>query len=149
MNKELTLEQMKRMSSDEIINVYRNGYRLSDRGVCRNMMGSIMGLGPATCPASIVQGTLKPCMLNLSTAGTPPYTCKFYVDGVVKVSLGGITVMPWGFGYVFAETPGPHVCKGELTDSCATGAKVVSSDPCTITIVAPCPDPVVALTIPA
>ncbi len=135
MNRELTLEQIKGMSSDEIINAYRQGYRLED-------------MSPATCPTSIIQGTIKSNITIAHTGGTPPYTFKFYVDEVVKVSSIPVANTTWGLEYTFSETVGSHVYKGEVTDSCATGAKVVS-DSCTITIVAACATPAITLTIPA
>ncbi len=148
MNRELTLEQMKRMSSDEIINAYRNGYRLSDCGVCGS---NIVVLNPATCPTSIIQGTTKTLTIAVTTAGTKPYTLKFYVDGVLKAVTATWDDVnnKFTWSYTFSETVASHAYAAEIVDSCATGAKTSNRDTCTIAIVAPCATPAVTLTIPA
>lgn len=148
MSKVLTLEQMKRMSPDEIMSAYRNGYKLSECNTCGGK--NIIGLNPATCPTSIVQGTTKTLTVAVTTAGTSPYTLKFYVDGVQK------TISPtWDsvnnrftFSWTFSETITSHTYATEITDSCVTGAKTSNRDTCTVNIVAPCTIPAVILTIP-
>lgn len=52
----LTLEQIKRMSLDEITNAYRNGYRLSDCGICGD---NVVRLNPATCKSEILNLKLR------------------------------------------------------------------------------------------
>lgn len=148
MNKELTLEQMKRMSPDEIMSAYRNGYKLSECNTCGGK--NIIGLNPATCPISIVQGTTKTLTIAVTTAGTLPYTPKFYVDTVLKTitttwdAINNRFTFPW----TFSETVASHTYATEVTDSCATGIKTSNRDICTISIVAPCAIPAVTLTIP-
>lgn len=151
MNKVLSLEQMKRMSSDEIVNAYRNGYRLSDSPIsmgCRTCGDNITRLNPASCPLSMIQGTTKTLSLTVTTAGTPPYTLKFYVDNVQKTitsTWSGNTVT---WSWLFNEPVGSHAYAAEVTDSCATGIKTSNRDTCTINVIAACVSPVVALTIP-
>lgn len=147
MNKVLTLEQMKRMPIDEIVSAYKNGYGLS----CNTCEGkNIIGLNPATCPTSIVQGTTKTLTVAVTTAGTLPYTLKFYVDGVQKtVSATWDSVNSrFTFSYTFSDAIGSHTYATEITDSCATGIKTSNRDTCTVGIVAPCTTPAVVLTIP-
>lgn len=155
-NRVLTLEQMKRMSSDEILSYYRNGYRLAGCADCEKELytgleHSIMGLNPASCPASIVQGTTKTLSLQVTIAGTPPYTIHFIVDGVAKTvapTWSGSTVT---FSYTFNESIGSHTYAAYVTDSCTAGSKSSNTDTCPINIVAPppvCTTPAVVLTIP-
>jgi len=156
LNKILSLEQMKRMSSDEIANAYRNGYRLSDSPIntgCRTCGDNITGLdlatlNPASCPPSIIQGTTKTLSLTVTTAGTPSYTLKFYVGNVLKTitpAWSGNTVT---WSWIFNEPVGSHVYAAEVTDSCATGIKTSNRDTCTISVIMACINPVVVLTIP-
>lgn len=147
MNKILTLEQMKRMPIDEIVTAYKNGYGLS----CNACEGkSIVGLNPASCPTSIVQGTTKTITVAVTTAGTPPYTPKFYIDGVLKTitatwdTVNNRFTFPW----TFSETITSHAYATEVVDSCVTGAKTSNRDTCTISIIAPCATPAVVLNIP-
>jgi len=138
---------MKRMSIDEIVSAYKNGYGLSC-GKCGER--GMMGLNPATCPASIPQGTTKTLTMAVTTAGTPPYTPKFYVDGVQKTisATWDSANNKFTFSWIFNETITSHTYATEIVDSCATGAKTSNRDVCTISIVAPCAIPTVVLTIP-
>lgn len=148
MNKILTLEQMKRMSIDEIVDSYRNEYRLSCK-TCEE--GNISRLSPASCPTSIIQGTTKILTAAVTTQGTPPYTPKFYVDGIQKiiVSTWDSANNRFTFSWTFDETVANHTYAIEVVDSCATGVKTSNRDVCTINIVAPCLNPTVVLTIPS
>lgn len=150
MSKILTLEQMKRMSPDEMMNAYRNGYKLSECKTCGGR--DMMGLNPASCPASIVQGTTKTITIAVTTAGTPPYTPKFYVDGSQKtISATWDSVNNrFTFSWIFNENVASHTYATEITDSCVTGAKTSNRDTCTVSITTPivCTTPAVTLTIP-
>lgn len=161
-NRVLTLEQMKRMSSDEILSYYRNGYRLAGCNECSKEQGDriylseygamIMGLNPASCPASIVQGTTKTLSLQVTTVGTPPYTIHFIVDGIAKTVAPTWSGNIGSFSYTFNESIGSHTCSAYVTDGCTAGSKTSNTDTCPINIVAPppvCITPAVVLTIPA
>ncbi len=160
MNRFLTLEQMKRMSIDEIVYSYKQGYALplSSCKTCgkdslrgNKLNGRTMRLGPASCPTSIVQGTTKPITIA-GTGGTPPYRYQFFINNILYKDVLGQTG-PYTWNKEFGENPGTYTLKVRLTDSCSSGAKVVE-DSCTITITAPPPPPLVCgtqsviLTIP-
>ncbi len=145
---------------EEIINVNEIMYRISSNDqltleqkndiINQLRQGRTTTLSPATCPTQIIQGTSKNVTVAVTTAGTPPYTFRFYADTAVKAGpyTGTATETSHIFnGVVFNEALGSHVYKGEIVDSCATGAKT-SEDHCSITIVAACTVPVVQLTIP-
>lgn len=128
----LTLEQIKRLSTDDIVNHYRNGYKLSG---CKNCLGAtIRGLSPASCIESIVQKTTRTISLSVN-AGTPPYTLHFLVDGVEK------TVAPtWSgnnvtFSYTFIESLGNHTYGTYIIYNCGVGSLSSNTDSCTINIV--------------
>lgn len=150
MNKVLTIEQLKKMSQEEIIEAYKNGYRLEEKIEkvgCKECENTVLELGTVSCPSSLPKGIAKTVTLSLTTAGTPPYTYKFYADGVLKHTSPSISDTTHSFSYTFDETAGSHTYKGEVTDSCPTGAKSDSSQ-CTITITV-CPVPVLNMTIPS
>lgn len=149
MNKVLTIEKIKKMSQEEIIEAYRNGYRLEEKieKVECTECNTTQQLGTVSCPSSIPKGTAKTVILSLTTAGTPPYTYKFYADGALKYTSPSTSDTTHSFSYTFDETAGSHTYKGEATDNCPTGVKSDSSQ-CTITITV-CPVPVLNMTIPS
>lgn len=154
MYKTVTLEQMKRMSIDDIVNLYKDGYGLEPScKSCGNGETNYYSnrLGPASCPESIIKGTTKTLTVSVITPGTKPYTLKFYVDGSLKTisATWDDTNNRFIFVWTFNETVGNHTYATEIVDSCATSVKTSNRDICTINIVAPCGIPEVVLTIPA
>lgn len=149
----LKLEDMQRMSIDEIIDKYSNGYRLGPSQMSLNIEGiqtCIQTL--ATCLSTIQQGTTKNIVATLTTPGTPGYVYKLYIDNVLietYPTTGTTNDTSRTFSHIFNESPGSHTYKTELIDSCTSpGPKTVSdSCPVTITTVA-CPTPVVFTACP-
>lgn len=132
----LTLDTIKYMTIDEIIDAYKNGYVLDQ-------------LSPATCPSSILQGLTKNITVTLTSVGTPGYVYKLYVDGALKQTYPTTGKTPDTshiFSYTFSEAPGSHIVKAELTDSCST-PKIVS-DQCAVNITV-CTTPIVSITCPS
>lgn len=117
----LDLEDLKRMSIEEKIEIFKQGYQLYDKSQIETL---------AQCPSSIIKGTAKTIALNLPTTGTPPYIYKFYADGALKHTSPSTNSSTYSLSYKFDETVGSHAYKGEVTDGCA----ITVSDPCTLNI---------------
>lgn len=128
----LTLEQIQKLSTDDIINHYRNGYKLSG---CKNCLDTtIRGLSPASCIGSIVQGTTRTINLSVNP-GTSPYTLHFLVDGVEKSVAPTWSGNNVTFSYTFIESLGNHTYGTYITDNCGVGSLSSNTDSCTINIV--------------
>jgi len=97
--------------------------------------GSPLKLSPATCPASITQGTSHSVTIS-GTGGVAPYTITFYVNGVARSTVPNLSSPTTTFNTVFNDPAGSYTVKGEIKDSCSP--QQVVSDQCTVTIVAPC-----------
>jgi len=140
-NKTISLESMKNMSIDEILELYRNGYRLE-------LLPSETVMSPtASCPTNIMQGTTHTIRVERdpTKTGTPDYVYKWYLDGTLKETYptsGKTSDTSHTFTYTFNEAVGSHTIKGEITDSC----NKTSTEQCTITIVV-CPDLQTNLTV--
>lgn len=138
----LEINQMHKMSIDDIVSMYRQGYRLEelypnmDKILPYSPRGEYEFMSPATCPTPIVQGTTKTLTIAVTTLGTPSYTPKFYVDGALKTitatwnSSNNSFTFPWTFN----ETVASHTYAAEVVDSCITGVKTSNRDTCTVTI---------------
>lgn len=149
--RKILVENLKNMSTDQLVGLYRQGYSIEGVEEIIPPYPEYISLSPATCPGTITQGTTKTVTVAITTVGTEPYTLKFYVDDVQK------TVSPtWDgtnkrftFPWTFNETVGTHKYAAEVVDSCATGAKTSNRDYCNINIAAVCVEPVVTMTIPS
>lgn len=117
----LTLDifKMKDMSIEEIINLYNQGYSLN--------------MNYLSCPSAIQRGQAKDITLQVTNAGTPPYTYKFYVDGSLKYTGGPKNEISQIFNHSFNESIGSHAYKGEIIDSCSP-TPFTMNIPCTISI---------------
>lgn len=172
MEKTITLEHIKNLSIEDITRLYRQGYSIegTQNTGCSScgqnkmiivptgitLQGTIQGLA-GNC-GNIVQGTSKNLNVSVTTAGTPPYTFKIYrasgtnaTTGFAQIEstyVGGTSETSHSFSHVFNESVGSYTFRGEITDSCSTGVKMVNSD-CnvTITTVISCTNPMVAMTI--
>lgn len=121
----LDLEDLKRMSIEEKIEIFKQGYQLYDKSDVVSHTETL-----ARCPSSIIKGIAKTITLSLPTTGTPPYIYKFYADGVLKHTSPSTNSSTYSLSYKFDETVGSHAYKGEVTDGCA----ITVSDPCTLNI---------------
>lgn len=135
----LNLKDMRDKPIDEIINLYRQGYRVG----C-----TIEGLNPASCPQSgqKIQGTTDTITLAVTTATVAPYTPIWSVDGVEQTinatwdDANSQFTFPWTFNEEGSADPGtPHTYAGSIKDSCAAGAKTSEADSCTVNIVTAAP----------
>lgn len=122
LDKLLTLEHMQEMPIDQIVELYRQGYRLE------GVDGPIKKL--SSCTGAIVQGTVKTITMTPS-GGTPPYKLDFLVDGSNAGSWTGITGAQT-FSHTFSEPFGNHTYSVNITDGCIVPQ--VNTDQCTITI---------------
>lgn len=117
----LDLEDLKRMSIEEKIEMFKQGYQLYVKSQIETL---------AKCPSSIIKGTTKTITLSLPTTGTAPYIYKFYADGTTKHTSPSTNSSTYSFSYKFDENVGSHAYKGEVTDGCA----ITKSDSCTLII---------------
>lgn len=139
----LKLDQVQRMSIDEVVNMYRHGYRLeeiypkiddivpySKRGYPYQFMN------PAICPTSpITKGTTKDIKLEVTSPGTPPYTFKVQRDDTeILTYTGGATETSKIWPHNFDEIPGTYNFNAFIKDSCPTGSKTSNIDSCSITV---------------
>lgn len=134
-SKNLTVKQIKNMSQDQILDMYKNGYKLT--------------LSPAVCPISKRYGTAGSITVS-ANSGTPPYIFKVYIDGnLIYTYNGSLTETLHEFSHTFVESIDTHEYGGEVVDSCPVesgGPKTSTRDTCNITIIG-CPIPVASLTI--
>lgn len=127
----LDINQMQKMSIDEIVGLYKQGYRLSDGPI---------GIGIkslATCPTGgvVQKGSTKNIKVDVTAAGTPPYTFKVQREGTeILTYTGGATEISKTWPYVFNEALGTYTYKGLVIDSCSSGAKTSPGDTCTVTV---------------
>lgn len=150
-NKVLTLEQMKKMSQEEIISAYRNGYVLEGMekagcGGCGVQVAGIKALATTCTKTSAFVGetiTLK----AKGTGGTPPYTIDLFIGAVLLQRSTGIdanievsksyTIQTSDVGILTANTT--------IIDSCPGGSKTCT-ELCPITVVE-CPVPTCSFTV--
>ncbi len=148
--KPLSAQQLNRLqnsSMDNLIESYKNGFRIESEDMLNIRSGGILKLGKSTCPteSQIVAGTTKTIPITLF-GGTPPYTVNWKIDGILanswkNISNEGIQTFDWTFN----ESLGSHIYLTEILDSCPTGIRSDSSS-CTINIVqettsTPTPEP--------
>lgn len=150
-DKKLSLDSMKNLSIDEIINLYRQGYILENIDNVDKTFSSLSllsplelespkigGLSPANCPSTnVIQGTQKAITIAFS-GGVPPYIYHFYRDGNAIHTSSSTTTSSYQFSYTFSQingdTTGPHRYLTNVTDSCPNGSQTSGSDWCDITI---------------
>lgn len=122
------MTQLKNMSLNELVNEYKHGFRLLT-GSCGN----------------IIQGTSKSLNVNMTTAGTLPYTFKIYrasglnattgFEQIETTYVGLATETNHSFPHLFNEAFGNYTFRGEITDSCLTPITVTND--CNVSIIAP------------
>jgi len=137
----LDINQMQEMHIDQIVGLYRQGYRLSDNPMYNNPMSdSPVGIGIkslGTCPTGgvVQKGSTKNIKVDVTTAGTPPYTFKVKRgDTEILTYTGGAADISKTWPYTFNEALGTYTYKGFVTDSCAAGSRTSAEDTCTITL---------------
>lgn len=145
--KKLSIDIFNCLSPDEILNLYRQGYKLnelsfstkpyaSDNSSERNLEYGFMNgkiiKKMSSCVSSIVQGTTK--IFNVTaSSGTPPYSVYLIIDGGSPIVLGTIlTPKTQSFSHIFNESIGSHTYMIKIIDSCSVSHS--SSDQCTINI---------------
>lgn len=124
-NKVLDIENISQMPFDDVLSLYRQGYRLGTESNIR----SLATCKGATCPCSIQTGAVLTLSTSV-TSGTAPYVYHWSVtkpDGTIDTSLTGASNQ-----YTFATT-GNYTVSVNVTDSCASGAKTSNTDSCVIT----------------
>lgn len=158
----LNLDSMKNLSIDEIINLYRQGYRLEDiYNINKEIVNAdktfsslsllsplklespkIGGLSPANCPTTnVIQGTQKTITIAFPggvAGGVSPYIYHFYRDGTEIHTSSPTTVSSYQFQYTFnqtnGDTTGSHRYLTNVTDNCSIGSQRSGDDWCDITI---------------
>lgn len=125
MNKILKIEQIMKMSQEEIVDAYRKGYRIE--GVEES---STSKLGPATCPGEVPLNSIKTATGSAS-GGTPGYTFSWTIkkpDGTTESKTGA------SFTYTFSMV-GTYTISMTVTDA----AGKTCPDSCSISVTAPAP----------
>lgn len=161
-NKVLKVADLQGLSTEMLVEAFKNGYKIeeslnieSTKAKTKDDLNSNLDLNLesnldilnvkmqslASCPASIVKGTVQTITINAS-GGIPPYTVTFLVDGVSAYSstiavASGSTSFSWSFN----ETTGNHTYQAKLVDSCPSGAQTAFDTMCTINITSPAPPP--------
>lgn len=138
----LEVNQMQKMSIDDIVNMYRQGYRLEEfyPNMDKTLPYSRNGYqyqfaSPAICPTAVTKGSTKNIRVDVASPGTPPYTFKVQRDGTeILTYTGGATEVSKTWPYVFNETLGTYTYKGFVIDSCPGAPKTSAIDSCTITV---------------
>ena len=144
----LEVNQMHKMSIDDIVSMCRQGYRLEefypnmDKILLYSPRREYEFMSPATCPTGgIVQkGSTKNIKVEVKATnpGTPPYTFKLERDDTeIYTYTGGATEISKTFSHTFNEALGTYTYKGFVTDSCPTGAITSNIDSCSVTVIAP------------
>jgi len=125
----IELNDLKNISTDTLIKMYKNGYTLKK-------LNEIKLNNLATCNiTSVLQGTSRTVTIT-PIGGTPPYTVEFLVDGSPKpgYTFTNVTGVK-SFSYMFGDTIGSHVYSSRVTDSCSGGNKIITDlNPCTINV---------------
>ncbi len=137
----LDINQIQKMSIDQVVELYRQGYRLEefypdmDKTLPYSPRSGYGFMSPATCPGTVVKGSTKNIKVDVTTPGTPPYTFKLKRDDAeILTYTGGATETSKTWPYVFNEALGTYVYKGFVTDSCPAGAKTSIEDVCTVKV---------------
>lgn len=141
----IQIESLSHMPFDDLISLYRQGYKLSENessirslATDRDLHGqrAIADLS-ATCPGTVATGgTLT--LSATASVGMAPYSYHWSVrkpDGIVQ-TLVNQAINPFTFA-----TDGQYVISVNVTDSCPTGAKTSNTEICTITASATGTDP--------
>lgn len=119
---ELNIKQLTDLPVEDILNLYKNGFRLSEQYLPVKSL--------ATCPVTVTQGNEYQFKLE-STGGVPPYKFEVYIDGIMKNTFnsqtGGI------YNHIIAEPVGNHTVEAKMTDSCSTPQ--IITDTCTINVI--------------
>lgn len=126
----LQVESLGRMPFDDLVSLYRQGYKLSEPDGRVNI-GKRINIGSlATCGTNTVQ---IGGMLTLSASasiGTPPYTYHWSIkkpDGSIDTTLAGEINQ-----YTFSNA-GDYTISVFVTDSCPGGVKTSQIQTCTVT----------------
>lgn len=154
----LEVNQMHKMSIDDIVNMYRQGYRLEefypnmDKILPYSPRREYEFMSPATCPTGgIVQkGSTKDIKIEVKATnpGTPPYTFKLKRDDTeIYTYTGGAIETSKTFSHTFNEALGTYTYKGFVIDSCPTGAITSNIDSCLVTVTAPANITATAITL--
>ena len=125
----IQIESLSRMSFDDVLSLYRQGYKLEERSIgTRNL--DIKSL--ATCPGTIPTGSTLTLSASAS-AGTPPYTYNWKVTkpgGAIDTLSNQVSN-----SYVFA-TDGTYSISVSVTDTCLDGTGPKTSPVQTCSVVA-------------
>lgn len=148
MNKILKFEQLKKMSSEEIINAYKSGYTLETTSECVSC-GEIKTL-VVTCPSTGKTVGESVTLSMTPTKGTPPYIVWFARNGTM-IPDTAFRDVPEGttksITYTFVAGDVPSVTlAAAVSDSCATGARACT-EKCIVTVSIACTTPLCNFTI--
>lgn len=128
MNKTIEVMDIKGLSTDNLVEYYRTGYRLEER----NNNTKVLSLG--SCKSgNIEQGSTKQVIIQ-AVRGTPPYKYEFFSDNNLVQSWINDSTRPQAFNNTFNDIVGNHTFKIRVTDSCPNGSKVVE-DTCSINVI--------------
>ena len=136
-NNVLQVEHLSQVSFNDLLSLYRQGYRLEQNSnigielglnILNTRENNIRSL--STCPNTVTTGGTLTLTASASS-GTPPYTYHWSVtkpDGTIDTSLTGTSN-----SYTFSQN-GNYTVSVYTTDSCSTGAKTSNTDTCVISV---------------
>lgn len=129
MNKVLSLNDIEKMTVEQLLQAFEQGYRVVDIGDY-----DVKAL-VATCPTKVTKGTTKNITLQVTSPGTPPYTFKITRNDQPLYSVvGGANETSKLIPHTFNEEEGTYTYKGFVTDSCSAGAKTSNVESCNIEV---------------
>lgn len=130
-NRVLSLEQMKDMPIEQVLYLFNNGYRLSEKS---DIIKSLQDVCPT---APIPKGTTKNIKVDVTTLTTPPYTFNVLQnDQPLYTYTGTATETSKTWVHPF-NTAGTFTIKQFVKDSCpieSGGPKSSTPTSCTVTV---------------
>lgn len=162
MQKLISVSDMKHLSIDELIDAYKNGYRIEETAdiptiadiptaatadvPINKMETRLEALG--TCPQAPKAVGQTVTLSAVTTGGTAPYGVWFYKGGT-PLNPSGIADVAEGAAVTFVYTiatgdGGPQTFRVAIVDSCPTGT-MSATDSCIVTVA--CNQPTTRLTV--
>lgn len=143
MDKILKVDDIKNMSSESLLEAFRNGYRIEEVKTVVKSSGcsscskkleektsskSSLLLSMASCPTTSIAVGKTIRMTASVSGGTAPYTLKFLVGNVLKGTKTLASAGSTYFDYIIQNTDyGSITCAVNVNDSCPSGAKLATS----------------------